>query len=209
MLRPDLIAVARNAHRLLQDAQVLAEAGRYPAALSLSILALEEVGKYFILKWPERSKAEANPRPLRSHREKQATATVFPMAKASMDVLKEVSTEFGLAGDEAAVEQFRAVYRHLKSDPCYQNLVDAIDANLLDRLTKAIEGSSGLHKKALSGALDTLKQQGFYVDVRSGAVISDPASLTEADAAFWLTCAAQAVGRLPPQEAGGGYGGKT
>ncbi|MFD1554246.1 AbiV family abortive infection protein [Paraburkholderia silviterrae] len=42
-------AASRNAIRLVEDAQVLLAAERYPSALALAILAIEEAGKLYIL----------------------------------------------------------------------------------------------------------------------------------------------------------------
>ncbi|PDT50911.1 MULTISPECIES: AbiV family abortive infection protein [Sinorhizobium] len=43
-------AAARNAKRLIHDAELLFENGRYPTALSIAILAIEEAGKISILR---------------------------------------------------------------------------------------------------------------------------------------------------------------
>ncbi|OJA63579.1 hypothetical protein BGV68_02750 [Burkholderia ubonensis] len=45
-----MTAAGKNACRLLEDAQLLFENGRYPSALALSILAIEEGGKLPILR---------------------------------------------------------------------------------------------------------------------------------------------------------------
>ncbi|GAJ11010.1 unnamed protein product, partial [marine sediment metagenome] len=43
-------AARRNASRLLEDAEILLNSGRYPTALSLAILSIEESGKATILR---------------------------------------------------------------------------------------------------------------------------------------------------------------
>jgi AbiV family abortive infection protein len=43
-------AASRNAKRLLEDAEILLKAKRYPTAVSIAILAIEEVGKCPILR---------------------------------------------------------------------------------------------------------------------------------------------------------------
>ena len=43
-------AAQTNALRLLDDAKLLMEAGRYPSAAALAILSIEERGKVIILK---------------------------------------------------------------------------------------------------------------------------------------------------------------
>lgn len=70
-------AAQQNATRLIEDAKLLLDSGRYPTALSLSILAIEEVGKNAVL----RSLALARSREdisqawkeYRSHTKKNAT----------------------------------------------------------------------------------------------------------------------------------------
>lgn len=40
-----------NAHRLVEDASILLNSGRYPTAFSLALLALEELGKVILLRY--------------------------------------------------------------------------------------------------------------------------------------------------------------
>ena len=44
-------AASKNAIRLVEDAQVLLAAERYPSALALAILAIEEARKLYIHAW--------------------------------------------------------------------------------------------------------------------------------------------------------------
>jgi len=46
-----LLAIARNAVALLNDAQFLFEHGRYPRAAALAVPAAEEAGKFWLPKW--------------------------------------------------------------------------------------------------------------------------------------------------------------
>jgi len=46
-----LKSVERNARQLLSDAELLFDHGRYGRATALGVLAVEEVGKYYLLKW--------------------------------------------------------------------------------------------------------------------------------------------------------------
>jgi AbiV family abortive infection protein len=46
-----LKSVERNARQLLSDAELLFDHGRYGRAAALGVLAVEEVGKYYLLKW--------------------------------------------------------------------------------------------------------------------------------------------------------------
>ena len=49
-------AIAKNARSLLSDAELLFEHGRYARAAALAVLAVEEVGKFYLRKW---NRAEA------------------------------------------------------------------------------------------------------------------------------------------------------
>jgi AbiV family abortive infection protein len=46
-----LRSVERNARQLLLDAELLFDHGRYGRAAALAILSIEEVGKFYLLKW--------------------------------------------------------------------------------------------------------------------------------------------------------------
>jgi len=46
-----LKSVKRNALQLVSDAELLFDHGRYARAAALAVLAVEEVGKYYLLKW--------------------------------------------------------------------------------------------------------------------------------------------------------------
>jgi len=46
-----LLAIARNAIALLDDAEFLFQNGRYPRATALAVLAGEEAGKFWLMKW--------------------------------------------------------------------------------------------------------------------------------------------------------------
>jgi AbiV family abortive infection protein len=70
-------AASKNAHRIAQDARLMLEAGRFPSAASLAVLAIEEAGKVSILRGlalAKDEKAIANCwKDYRSHTRKNAT----------------------------------------------------------------------------------------------------------------------------------------
>lgn len=71
-----IAAAQANALRLLDDAKLLLEAGRYPSATALAILSMEERGKVIILKRlalvSDPADVKAAWREYRSHRAKNA-----------------------------------------------------------------------------------------------------------------------------------------
>ena len=79
-------AAERNARRLLEDAESLLAAGRFPTAASLAILSIEEAGKVTILRSLGLSTSDADLaeawRSYRSHTKKNA-AWILPEVAAS------------------------------------------------------------------------------------------------------------------------------
>lgn len=73
---PLIVALIRNAHDLLSDAQVLLEHGRHARAFALSVLAREEAGKALMVLAKEMGDPEVQPAHLRNHKEKLLSANV-------------------------------------------------------------------------------------------------------------------------------------
>ena len=86
-----LTSIATNARALLADAELLCEHGRYARAAALAVLAVEEVGKFYLLKW---NKAEAQA--MRCHPPKQRTVAFFVMAEAAFDAYERTLHSLGL-----------------------------------------------------------------------------------------------------------------
>lgn len=77
----DMNAACRNARRLINDARLLLDAGRYPTAASLAVLSIEESGKTSVLRGLALASSEEARRTAwkdyRSHRSKNA-AWILP-----------------------------------------------------------------------------------------------------------------------------------
>jgi AbiV family abortive infection protein len=95
-LKTALTSIAQNV-RSLADAELLCEHGRYARAAALAVLAVEEVGKFYLLKW---NKAEAQA--MRCHPPKQRTVAFFVMAEAAFDAYERTLNSLGL--DWTAIE---------------------------------------------------------------------------------------------------------
>ena len=66
-LKASLASIAKNARSLLSDAELLLDHGRYARTAALAVLAIEEVGKFYLLKWDRTEAKQA----MRYHPPKQ------------------------------------------------------------------------------------------------------------------------------------------
>src|SRR4051794_26442753 len=101
-----LVYVASNARRLLRDAELIFKAGSHQTALSLAILAIEEVGKYFQIRWGEGDTQRFGEIPARgpkAHRSKQWTVGSFYAAEASIAAVKEFVRKIGYPDDDETI----------------------------------------------------------------------------------------------------------
>jgi AbiV family abortive infection protein len=90
--------LSENARRLLADAELVFKEGSHQTALSLAILAIEEVGKFFQLKWEDDGGKPLPPSPMRgpkAHRSKQATVGSLYAAEVSIEAVKEFVRKIG------------------------------------------------------------------------------------------------------------------
>lgn len=91
-------AAARNAKRLIHDAELLFENGRYPTALSIAILAIEEAGKISILRGlsvaPDDKTLIAAWRDYRTHTAKNAAWIIVELASKGARTLDDLGPIF-------------------------------------------------------------------------------------------------------------------
>jgi AbiV family abortive infection protein len=87
-----LKAIERNARQLVADAELLFDYGRYSRAAAFGVLAVEEVGKYYLLKWNRVKFGKAT----RHHASKQRTVAAFSLAEAQYDAMLDALSEMGL-----------------------------------------------------------------------------------------------------------------
>jgi AbiV family abortive infection protein len=190
--------LAGNARRLLADAELVFERGSHQTATSLAILALEEAGKYFQMKWAADEKAPARRTPERgpkAHRSKQATIASFHAADAAINAIKEILRGLGLPEDEASIQKFVTIIRN-RDDEIGRDSSAALTAFVAGKM--ATDEKAKLMRFAHRGLIDRIKQQGLYVDIdKEGKVTSSPNSLTAADAEEWMGHARDAIAMLP------------
>lgn len=188
--------LADNARRLLADAELVFERGSHQTAASLAILALEEVGKFFQVKWDAGDGKPVN-LPMRgpkAHQSKQATVGSFYAAEAAIAGMKEFLRGMGYPDDDRTVSQF-ATALHMpdeKAQEALEKVVAFVAAKMAD------DEKTRLMRFARMGLVDRIKQQGLYVDIdKDGELLSSPTSITREIAIEWMEHACQAVMRLP------------
>jgi AbiV family abortive infection protein len=195
-LKTALTSIAQNARALLADAELLYEHGRYARAAALAVLAVEEVGKFKLLKG---DKAEAQ-QAMRCHPPKQREVASFVIAEAMFDAYERTLHSMGL--DWVAIEDITPagqkwidsqggwdkVNERLKSDtPILRNMAEA---------SKTV-AQTGLVRETLAGTLSRWKERGFYVDVSSTQeLLSDPKEMKKEQAEECLAYAQSAVAKL-------------
>jgi AbiV family abortive infection protein len=138
--------VVRNARRLLADADLLAENGRYASAFVLATLAFEEVGKVVLAVWGDDLAVKAALKGATQHVQKQSAAAALLLADLTHGTVHAHVQSVGLASP-----------RDL-SDGEVPNAVKA----LVEAYAKSEEAR--LIDVASAGILDATKQVGLYVD---------------------------------------------
>jgi AbiV family abortive infection protein len=190
--------IARNAERLYHDANLLHAMQRYPSALSMAVLCVEESGKFLI----EREKAMHPDRQLPTrlpHKRKQAVlGNVYLnmwMWTALLDRFNEVRNWAKAKGNSAYEE-----IKDLDDQTAVEWMRDAENSRDPDGAYKLImskkhtwEPLASFFDEARDGVHDREKQKGFYVDVTDDSITSTPFDITKADATRWIEHAKIAV----------------
>jgi AbiV family abortive infection protein len=173
-------AIVQNATDLLDDAETLHAHSRWPRCVSLSILAIEEAGKYLVLA-PDSHAHRADPRYARRHAGKQmAVSRIF----AASAVLAELRPRLELHGMDFVSAIDRAIAEPTPED-------GSLAKEMLDVVTEAIRSEMRRHS---SGTLEREKHRGLYVDVSGiGQMTSTPGEIGIRDANEWLRRATLAV----------------
>jgi AbiV family abortive infection protein len=141
--------IVANAERLLADAKLLNENGRYASAFALAILALEEIGKVTLRLWgvPEPKGGKYG------HKSKQ-------MAVAAL-LLGEFSFEHLTPDIKRVVIEYAT-----KPETRTEQSIAKTGADIAERLAKAIsESEHGRFVNHVDGTvIDTMKQLAVYQD---------------------------------------------
>ena len=101
-----IAAAQANARRLIEDAKLIADAGRFPSAAALAILAIEERGKVIILKHMAivpADKLKETWRDYRSHRAKNAGWAMPMLLADGARTMKDFAPMVDKKADHAAM----------------------------------------------------------------------------------------------------------
>lgn len=144
-------AARTNATRLIQDAELLLEHSRWPAAAALAILAIEEAGKITILRRMSTAKADSEVadvwREYRSHTSKNLAWIVPQLAVAGARTLDQFAPAFDANSDHPYVlDQLKQIAFYTDclgaahwSEP--QELIDENLARTLVRIARVLSAS--------------------------------------------------------------------
>lgn len=223
-IKVTLDALDANARRLLNDAEVIFSHGSHQSAAALSILAIEEVGKYLQVKWhftdddvkspyftmPIALRTNIREQGLRAHRGKQATVGAFYMVEGLADFLSNAMARalrsIGAPVNVGTINWLLLILMDYINDDEFRAQINGkeIRPDALDQFLKILDNqmiaSNRFVDDAKTGIIDAVKQLGFYVDVNSdGTIANDPATMTLNQAEIWIEHARRAVGRLSPE----------
>jgi AbiV family abortive infection protein len=192
-----LKSVERNARQFLSDAELLFDHGRYGRAAALGVLAVEEVGKYYLLKW-DRPKPE---KATRHHVSKQRTVVTFSLAEAQYDAVVCALNAMGLQLKDRSVPLTPAEQEWLDAHGGDDKVFEGLKNNeaFMNKMASAVHEAAGqgLVREALSGTLSKRKELGFYVDLSDAhEVLADPNDVQKEQAEESISFARSAIGRI-------------
>lgn len=189
------LAVEGNARRLACDARFLFESARYPSSAALSILAIEEVGKWSMLRGAAKDISSV----ARRHVDKQVAASTMCLADDVWEAIQARLSEHGL--EMKHVSEISEERRAFVQGPAYASWYAGVleRTELKDRIAGVLSASpsGALLREARDGTLQRLKNQSFYADVDSDT----PAALAwrnfeRSDAERLLTQAEKALAQI-------------
>jgi len=167
-----------NAKKLIGDAKLLAEHGRYESAIALSALSAEEIGKFYLLKQPSK------PADLRSHRAKQEVFGRLLMGAVAFRQVDIFLERHGLElRHRSKMTQRQAaaletdIFRQLNESFFSHKIRDAATGEpLIEILAKSLY-STPMLGEIMSGKLNDLKLVMLYVDAENAPTHGDPDKL--------------------------------
>ncbi len=189
--------IESNAKRLLEDAIVLKNNKRHQSSCSIAILAIEEAGKACLLKWHHDGllKQKLKLKEVLSHTTKQKIISTFLMIvsynKALIELFEDESN-IKIITSNVANENFdeNPIVDLLKKiiDPRNNEIYESV----LDKVTE----TSNLSICAEHGALDWIKQLGFYTDIDENFItvkLNKDFMLDESDAKYFIEVAKESI----------------
>ena len=189
--------LSHNALRLYQDAQLLFENDRYPTSLSLSLLSIEEAGKFFLKRDQNNGDKISNVERLHVHKQEAAFHWLF--VEESIVTFFDVLNDFGfehkpylemteLQRKWLGSTEGRAFDKRLRSDEILNIVMDAVSRRMNE------SGMFADMQGVTTGEVNKLKQLGLYLDAGADNNISNlPYNIAKTEAAKWLNRAKRAA----------------
>jgi AbiV family abortive infection protein len=198
-LSPSLETILQNARRLLDDARLLYDNERFASATALAILAMEETGKYFIVK--RASEKDSVAKDLNNHIEKQIHFASYPFVET---ILIEFFKRLGFVPKLGAQmpEQQRQWMNSESGQTFLKKFLDNKD--FMDSFVQGVldTDNGSFMARAERKELNKLKQRCMYVDLdETSQVLADPADITQETANFFLRLAHRIIGRYARHDA--------
>ena len=149
--------ILANAFRLVTDAELLFDNGRYSSALALAVLSMEEIGKYLLARWSSEDPSfRYDKRKL--HRMKQG-------AVAALFLTDSARREARAAGID---------FRKLSSPESFAQLATAI--------LKGLEKAKPFAEAVVNNVIEAVKWSGLYYDDERAERGIEPAKITKENA---------------------------
>jgi len=152
-------AIFKNAARLIADARLLHESEREASAVALSVLALEEIGKYALHQWSLSEQERSLLKRLNFHRVKQMAIGALIMAADAVAALRKY------------VDKHNHIIVHRSQLPAEYTIPNWIPSPLsedeaIEEMARALAGSEGprFWSSAVQGIIEKVKHASLYVD---------------------------------------------
>jgi len=190
-----LETVRLNAFRLCADAQLLFEHERWASCIALSVLVIEEVGKYLLLSGDP---VDPRVRKLSQHPIKQSAVSDGYLVDLWVSLSGQIWSEYPELA-RRRMDELRA--QSSSEEPSSQRpritpAADEIQAIFEEqvRLRMGNLMTARFLVNSKLGETNRTKNQALYVDTDfNGAVRNDPARFTQTDAEEWLSQANRAL----------------
>jgi AbiV family abortive infection protein len=196
--------IIENAKSLLEDAEILAEKDKWGSAMALSVLCVEECGKFIQSNrdFSDTALAQMN----LSHREKQKTSILHAFTISLNRALALVGLKISypeelsprqqkwLAGEEG--QKLNAAFFGRKGE---FDIPEEVAGKMVDTLGSEENRVGLLHLAEIvsPGHMEKAKHKGLYVDIsKTGKIKSVPQEVTESEARQFLELAQHVVADL-------------
>lgn len=197
-----LFPIAKNAMRLLQDAELLFANGRYPTAVAVAISSIEEAGKFVIRSRDASHGNTPSPKPPK-HYSKHYELGWYYWQLAIWQVLLDTFYDFKSWVKERPEDE--AFYKQIK-DLDKKEAVEFLQAYMFESeedIESYVKDKFShpcyleVRGKAQSHRIEEIRRTGLYCDTDSKyKVVRDPEGLTKSDAKEWLEHARFAMSNM-------------